>query len=204
MTNGAGDTTGQNGWERLLAAPSRALSVLERALISVSALAVFAMLLILVIDVLGRYVFNRPLPWSYDFIRLYLMPMVILLALADTHRRDGHISVDILYLKFGTIARRVVRLLASVLIAASLAPIAWLAYIQAVERFVNNTVISGSILWPTWIPSFLLVLGTSVLILRAIQDSVALASALARRSESVPGESDGRTDISDKFDGYAV
>lgn len=204
MTNGTDIPTPLNGWERLLAALNRALSVLERALISVSALAVLAMMLILVIDVAGRYMFSRPLPWSYDFIRLYLMPMVILLALADTFRKDGHIAVDLFYLRFGTVARRLVRLLASIMIAASLAPIAWLAYFQAVRRFTNNTVISGSILWPTWIPYALLVMGTALLILRAIQDAVSLASALALRSETVPGESDGRTENPDKIEGHAI
>lgn len=204
MTKGADLPTALNGWERLLAALNRALSILERAFVSVSALAVLAMMMILVVDVFGRYMFSRPLPWSYDFIRLYLMPMVILLALADTFRRDGHIAVDLFYLRFSPIARRLVRLMASIMIAASLAPIAWLAYFQAVRRFTNNIVISGSILWPTWIPSFLLVLGTSLLILRAIQDAVSLASALARRSETVPGESDGRTESSEKAEGHAI
>lgn len=204
MTNNADNPAGQNGWGRLLAALNRAISALERALISISAVAVLAMMMILVVDVAGRYIFNRPLPWSYDFIRLYLMPMVILLALADTFRRDGHIAVDFLYLRFGVVARRLVRLLASIMIAASLAPIAWLAYFQAVRRFTNNTVISGSILWPTWIPYAVLVMGTALLILRAIQDAVSLASAHALRSETVPGESDGRTDNPDKVEGHAI
>lgn len=204
MTNNADNPAGQNGWGRLLAALNRAISALERALISVSAVAVLAMMVILVVDVAGRYMFSRPLPWSYDFIRLYLMPMVILLALADTFRRDGHIAVDLFYLRFSIVARRLVRLMASIMIAASLAPIAWLAYFQAVRRFTNNTVISGSILWPTWIPYALLVTGTALLILRAIQDAVSLASALALRSETVPGESDGRTDNPDKVEGHAI
>ncbi len=184
----------RNGWERLLVALNRILTFAERVLISVSALAVMAMMLIVVVDVFGRYAMNRPLFWSYDFIRLYLMPLVIILAFADTFRRDGHISVDLVYLQFGRTTRRVLRLLASVLIVASLAPIAWLAYFQAVRRYTNNVVISGSVLWPTWIPSFLLALGTFVLILRAVHDGIALATALLSRSEVVAGESEGRTE----------
>lgn len=183
-----------NGWERLLAALGRWLSWGERALVSLSALAILAMMLIVVTDVFGRYAFSRPLPWSYDLIRLYLMPSIIVLALADTFRRDGHISVDLVYMSLPPIAKRILRLLASLVIVFALAPIAWLAYGQALRRYTNNVVISGSVLWPTWIPSALLAVGTFVLILRAAQDGVSLASALLRRSDAVPGESEGRTE----------
>jgi len=204
VTGGAESNDRPNGWERLLAALNRGVTLLERTLISVSAVAVLSMMIILVVDVFGRYMFSRPLPWSYDFIRLYLMPMVILLALADTFRKDGHIAVDLVYLQFGTVARRIVRLLASIMVAGSLMPIAWLAYLQAVRRFTNNTVVSGSILWPTWIPYALLVIGSALLIVRASLDCVALASALTHRSKAVPGESEGRSESPEKIEGHAI
>lgn len=180
------------GWAPILSALNLNLTRLESLLVGVAAAGIFAMMMILVVDVFGRYLFNRPLSWSYDFISIYLMPLVIFLALSDSFRKNHHLSVDIIYNSLTPLAQRALRVLVSVIIAAVITPIAWLAYGQAANRYANDVVIAGSVLWPTWIPSLIVAVGSTLLVLRALLDVLALVSAMVARSDDIPGESPER------------
>jgi len=182
----------KDGWVSILSALNRSVTRVERLMVACSAAGILAMMVILVVDVFGRYFFHKPLTWSYDIISIYLMPLLIFFALSDAFRKNQHISVDLLYANLAPTTQRALRLLAAILTAAVILPIAWLAFGQAVDRYVNDIVISGSILWPTWVPSLMLGLGTLLLIVRAVLDAVALVSALLSGSSDIPGESEAR------------
>lgn len=191
MLEAAGKQAGR-GRAPILSALNAAVTFAEGVAVRFSALGVLAMMVVVVIDVLGRYLFNSPLTWSYDLVSIYLMPFIMFLALSNTFRRNNHISVDILYANFGATMKRLSRFLTALIVLATVTPIAWLAYLQAVGRYASNSMIAGSILWPTWIPSAFLAAGTALLILRALLDGVALAAGLATRREDIPGESPER------------
>lgn len=55
---------------------SRALGVLEVGLVTVSAVAMAAIMLVVSLDATLRYVMSSPLSWSYELIGLYLMVAV--------------------------------------------------------------------------------------------------------------------------------
>lgn len=178
-----------DGGAPALLALSRALSFLERVLVVASAASILFMMLVLVVDVGGRYLFNRPLSWAYDIISIYLLPLIVYLAIADAYRRNQHISVDMLYNLMDRRLKRLVRLLSAVVVIGVMAPITWLAAGEAITRYQNDIVIAGSILWPTWIPALFLAVGGVLLILRAALDGVALIMALLQGSDTVAGES---------------
>jgi len=50
-----------------------ALHVMEWLWMTVAAVIMFAIMIIVVVDVAARYFFTAPLTWSFDFISLYLM-----------------------------------------------------------------------------------------------------------------------------------
>ena len=77
------------------------VKTLETAASTVAGLTVFLIMITVCVDVAGRYLFNSPLKWSYDFIQLYLMGVAFFFALSDTLRRNHHVNVDILYNRFG-------------------------------------------------------------------------------------------------------
>src|SRR4051794_27976659 len=51
----------------------RAVGVLEKAVSTIAAIFMFAIMMIVFSDVVMRYAFNRPFSWAYDLISLYLM-----------------------------------------------------------------------------------------------------------------------------------
>ncbi|MBL4768649.1 MAG: TRAP transporter small permease [Rhodobacteraceae bacterium] len=68
---------------------------LERFLALVSGLAVFSLMVVAVISVSGRNMFNAPLPGYVDWIE-QIMPLVAFMGVSYVQREGGHIRMDIL------------------------------------------------------------------------------------------------------------
>ena len=105
-------------------------SVAERALEWLGSATLFALMAIVVVDVAGRNLFNRPLPWGTEVLEVLLAAMVFalypLLAL-----RSRHITVDLIELRPGL---RVMQRLAAALVGAALfAVVAYCCARQAIR-----------------------------------------------------------------------
>ncbi len=73
----------------------RALLRLEHVMALVSGLAVFSLMVLAVISVGGRNMFNAPLPGYVDWIE-QAMPLIAFLGISYVQRQGGHIRMDIL------------------------------------------------------------------------------------------------------------
>ena len=135
-----------------LSAVTRLITRAESVLVTLSAIAVLAIMLIVVVDVTLRYLFNAPLSWSFDLISSYLMGVAFFLALSETLRRDHHVNVDILYQHYPLKVRRVCKMASWILTSGLFAVMTWLAARAAVGRFVNNDVVAGAIAWRPGFP----------------------------------------------------
>ena len=71
------------------------LATIEDWTIDISASLIFILMVLTVIDVIGRYFFNQPLKGNVEISRLLLM-VSMLLPIAYIQRRGEHIGVDIL------------------------------------------------------------------------------------------------------------
>lgn len=79
----------------LLSRLDQQLFRLERLLALISGLAVFSLMIVAVISVGGRNLFNMPLPGYVDWIE-QIMPLVAFMGIAYVQREGGHIRMDIL------------------------------------------------------------------------------------------------------------
>jgi TRAP-type C4-dicarboxylate transport system permease small subunit len=91
------------------------LHVASGALNWIGAIVLFAMVLLVTADVTGRYVLNRPVTGSNDFIVL-MMIVVVFCGLAYCATLDRHVRVDVIY---GWLPRRIQENLDSVTSAIS-------------------------------------------------------------------------------------
>ena len=73
----------------------RKLYKVERVLALVSGLAVFSLMILAVVSVGGRNMFNAPLPGYVDWIE-QVMPLIAFMGVSYTQRDGGHIRMDIL------------------------------------------------------------------------------------------------------------
>lgn len=178
-----------------LARINRAVERIEDAGALVAGLSIFVIMIIVFLDVFLRYFLRSPFTWSYDLVSLYLVPILFFLVISETFKRNHHVAVDILYLRFSPIWKRIARLL----IALLMLPILWemirLSAQDAITGYRNNEVLSGAILWPIWIPLGIVVVGFGLLLVRLLLDAVALIVALAYATPEVAGESPPRDHV---------
>ena len=144
----------------------RLVVMAERVFQGVAALMLFAIMLIVVVDVAMRYLFNAPLGWSYGLISLYLMVGLFYFSLSDTLHHDGHVRVDILQERFSPPMKSVADLAcyssAGIVVAAML----WMTVLRTWESFQGGDVLAGAIAWPTWIAYLPVPLGLGLMLLR--------------------------------------
>ncbi len=165
----------------------RILLALESAWTAVTSLSMYAIMVIVPIDVLQRYVFGRALSWSYDLISMYLMAAIFLLALSSTLRDNHHVRVDFLFRSVAPRARHVMELVGYVLIAVVMAAILYKGSVKFWSSFQAGDVVMTSIAWPTWLSALLIPLGVGLLLLRLLFGIWSLAVALATGAQTAFG-----------------
>ena len=106
----------------------------------------FALMSVTMIDVVGRYVFNSPLPGGNEIVQI-LMAAIIYVALPSVCRQEGHITVDLLDAltpaKVVPIRQIVTNLAAFVILAF----ICWCLWIKA-EDLVETKGTFEFLTWP--------------------------------------------------------
>lgn len=144
---------------------SLALARYEAALLALGAGCLFAMMIIVFVDVVMRYLFNSPLGFSYDLISLYLMVGVFFFALSDTLRHDEHVRVDILYLRMSRGVRRLCDRISYGLSAVLFAIVLWTGLLRAVASTARGEVMATLIPWPIWMAYWIVPIGTAPIML---------------------------------------
>ncbi len=89
-----------------------------------------AMTIITVVDVAGRYLFNRPLPGALELSEL-LMVFLVFGAFAVTELRNGHVDIDVVVNRMPPRARACSETLAAVLSTAFWGAITWRTALHA-------------------------------------------------------------------------
>jgi TRAP-type C4-dicarboxylate transport system permease small subunit len=109
-------------------------------------LVLFAMMALTFVDVLGRYLLNRPLPGAYEMIA-FMMPLMIFAILPRVCYREDHVTVDLLEGLTPSSWRRWQGSAVSLLGATVIGVLAWRLFVQAVDNGRNDEV-STEHLWP--------------------------------------------------------
>lgn len=159
---------------------------LEKAGTVIASVFMFAIMMIVVGDVVMRYAFNQPFSWAYDMISLYLMAGLFYFVLSAAYAARAHVGVEILYEAMSGRLRFLVDVVISVVGCLVFALIAYVAYWRAEEAFQTGDVLSGAIPWPTWPALALVPLGAGLLALRLALHTVASLLNLAAGREMVP------------------
>lgn len=97
-----------------------------------------SIVVIMVVQVIARYVFNSSLIWAEELCRYLLIWMTFLL-LGMSYRSGGLIAVDVVPLMLSIQARRVLRLMTTIPVLMFLAMMVWYGWDFA-SRFDNQTI----------------------------------------------------------------
>lgn len=160
----------------------RFVGMAERVFQGIASLMLFAIMMIVVVDVVMRYFFNAPLGWSYVLISVYLMVGLFYFALSDTLNHDGHVRVDILHERFSLRVRLIADLVGYSSAGIVVAAILWMTVLRTWESYQGGDVLAGVTAWPTWIAYLPVPLGLGLMLLRIFVIVTERVQSLSRTS----------------------
>ncbi len=144
---------------------SNGLTSVERFLTGISWLTSIFVTVMIGVDVILRFVFNRPLPASWEISEV-LIPLIVFLPLAHTLSIDGHVRVSLVRdrvpEKFGTVLDAFNDLI-SFAMCAGLTYWSWLRFL---ESFRINEEILAAIKIPWWPGKMAMPIGLAFLSIR--------------------------------------
>ncbi|MEO7241868.1 MAG: TRAP transporter small permease subunit [Variovorax sp.] len=146
---------------------ARALRGIENVAMGVVSLALFAIMVVTVVDVVRRYAFNAPLTWAYDVSGQYLMVAAFFLALSYTLRVDGHMKVDLLLVRVTSpLARDALVAVGDVLALVFFIALLVVSTQSTWTAWANAETLPGALPLPVWLSRMFVPLGTLILVLR--------------------------------------
>lgn len=121
-----------------------------KSIMWISYIAICSMILMIVVDVIGRFVFNRPLPATVDMSELVL-PWIIFLPMAYTLAIKGHVRVTLLTSRVPLRSQKCLEAFACILGFAIFVLLA----IRGWSFFWDSFIIRERMLAPIYLPMFI-------------------------------------------------
>ena len=134
---------------------------LSRVVDSVGRVILALMVLLISVDVVLRYFFNRPIRGSYELVE-FMMVLVVFLGLAYTQTKKGHVSITLLTNKLAPSQMSVVKSTTNLLCLIIFSLITWRCIIQAENLRTSGT--SSDVLFIPNLPFMWVVVFGSVLL----------------------------------------
>lgn len=135
------------------------LNIFDRAMVFLASLSLFAIMILIFLDAMFRYLFNSPLAFTFDIVVLYLMSASLLTVLSYTLRHGGHISIDLFA---NMMNHRIYLVLVGIGLLAGMVAcgiIGWQTTYLSWESWHMNEIMTGVYAWPLWIGKALVALG---------------------------------------------
>jgi len=104
--------------------------LLARLLQWLAAATLFALMAVVSVDVIGRYLFNKPLPAGYELVQA-LMGLLVFATLPLVSRNNGHIALGLLEHRFSGAADRLRRFSVHLFSACVLGFVTWRLWVHA-------------------------------------------------------------------------
>lgn len=138
-----------------------------------SGFATLAMMIVIILDVAGRGLFNAPISGGNELSELLLVALIFL-GLAAAQQRRQHYTVDILNHIAGPVGRRVMEVIGLLTSLAVVALLAWLSAKHAWAATLQGESSYGTISFPIWPARILIAFGFALLAIQFVIDLVKL------------------------------
>jgi TRAP-type C4-dicarboxylate transport system permease small subunit len=150
----------------------RAYGMLLRGCGLISAVATFVMMVLVVANVAGRYLLNKPLTGTLEFTESLLV-LIIFLSVALTQYDGGHIRVTLMTRRLPKRAARVLSIGCMLCGAAFFAWCGYAAWVYAAQSYSFNEHEWGEVVFPLWPMKFVVFIGIVLLAVQFLLDAIA-------------------------------
>jgi TRAP-type C4-dicarboxylate transport system permease small subunit len=112
--------------------PEPPLGWLRNLVVVISGTGLLALMFVMAGDVIGRYLFNRPVPGAYELVE-YLMGIIVPFSVAYSAAQKCHVGVDILVEKLPRKQRAVVDIFTQIITVVLVSYVIWQGWVGYVE-----------------------------------------------------------------------
>lgn len=124
-------------------------------------------------DVVLRYLFNRPIPWTIEFTQ-YSMIFMLYLGTARVLRDKGHVAVDILIVKLGGRSRDLMNGVMSIVGAIVCFIVTWYAMMVNIDYYQTGYSYGDVVSMPAFLLQGVVPLGTLLLTIQFLRQAYEL------------------------------
>lgn len=138
-------------------------------------IAIVAMMIVMVIEVVMRYFVQQPLGWNISLIENVLMPGLVFLGLPYAYSVGAHVAAELVYDRLGPGLRRVLDWLGRILLALCAVFLIYAGIQITVTSFLTGEIpppLSSEILIPAWVWRTFLPLGAFMMLMLLLIDAV--------------------------------
>lgn len=147
---------------------------------------VVILMAMVVADIFGRKVLNKPVPMSYE-VGAFMLVFIVFMGLAYSQRQRAHIRVEILTLRMPPKGRAIMDLLAFTLGLAIYGAIFYQTFKWSYHSFEIGEYVAGLVNIPKWPSQFAVAFGALLISLQFISDWInRFAEVVALFRESAP------------------
>ena len=174
---------------------SRALGWIVNSSAFGAASIVVILMAMVVADIFGRKVLNKPVPMSYE-VGAFMLVFIVFMGLAYSQRQRAHIRVEILTLRMPPKIRAIMDLGAFTLGIAIYGAIFYQTFKWSYHSFEIGEYVAGLVNIPKWPSQFAVAFGALLISLQFISDWVyRVIDVVVLFRESSPAEAPGAEEI---------
>ncbi|MBC8239237.1 MAG: TRAP transporter small permease [Alphaproteobacteria bacterium] len=143
------------------------MRLIEEFLTYCSVVIIICVMFWVVAEVIGRYVFNSPLPGHLEGAEL-LLPMIVFFGVSYVQARDGHVGMTFVVDALPKKVRRVTDILSLIVSALTCAALAYFASKNVWLAWIYDDVTMSPPYWPVWPSAAVIPLGYGMLAVRMV------------------------------------
>jgi len=143
------------------------MRLIENILTYCSVVLIICVMFWVVGEVIGRYVFNSPLPGHLEGAEL-LLPMIVFFGVSYVQARDGHVGMTFVVEALPKKVRRVTDILSLIVSVLTCAALAYFASKNVWLAWIYDDVTMSPPYWPVWPSAAVIPLGYGMLAVRMV------------------------------------
>ena len=159
----------------------KVMDSIERVFTFLAMICLFATVVIVALDGLGRQFFNTPIVGAYVLVEKYLMVAMIFPVIGYTWAQKGHIGVTLFYDKMPLAVQNISHLITLLIGLALFGLIGLTGYDTTVRAITGHQITSGLIRWPLWLSYIWMPIGCFLFCLRLIIEFIVCIDSIRKR-----------------------
>jgi TRAP-type C4-dicarboxylate transport system permease small subunit len=149
----------------MLRQAEKGLQAIDKVMVVISWAVTLFITFMIVIDVFLRFLFNKPLPASWEISEV-VMPYIIFFALSQALAVGAHVQVTIITNLFGPKGRRVCEIIATLICLIVCVPLTYWSWLHFWSSYRIGEEILAAIWIPWWLGKFAMPVGLGAFTLR--------------------------------------